>query len=256
MIDSIEDLLDNPFWHALGSEHTKFAISAPLARRYPTDIVPFAGLLDGRTEALAELRELLEPEESIYVTGDELSECSGIELLGQLNTWQMVYSESGTTQASNPLHDHHCDDHPSHGEQPTIEPPTIERMTGADASAMVALTDVAFPGYFRARTYVMGSYYGIRVDGELVAMAGERVALAGIREISGICTHPAHTGRGYAGNLIRRILSEHAAAGLRTFLHVGTSNERGIALYERFGFVKRKKILFHHLRRVSLLIGL
>jgi len=249
--DSIEGFLDNPFWNALGSEHTKFAISAPLARRYPTDIVPFAGLQDGRTEALAELRELLEPEESIYVTGDELSECSGIELLGLLTTWQMVYPESGTAQPSAPFDDCHCDDHLGLGDRTTIEPTTIKRMTGADASAMVALTDVAFPGYFRSRTYVMGSYYGIRVDGELVAMAGERVALPGIREISGICTHPAHTGRGYAGHLISRILGEHAAAGLRTFLHVGTSNERAIALYERFGFVKRKKILFHRLRRVS-----
>ncbi|MGB6385523.1 MAG: GNAT family N-acetyltransferase [Terriglobales bacterium] len=249
--DSIVDLLDNPFWNALGSEHTKFAISAPLARRYPADVVPFAGLQDGRTEALAELRELLEPEESIYVTGDELSECLGIELLGQLNTWQMVYLDSGAVQSSSHLDDRLRDDRPGHGDQPTIEPPTIERMTDADAPAMVALTDVVFPGYFRARTYIMGSYYGIRVGGELVAMAGERVSLPGIREISGICTHPAHTGRGYAGHLIGRILGEHADAGLRTFLHVGTSNERAIALYERFGFVKRKKILFHRLRRVS-----
>jgi ribosomal protein S18 acetylase RimI-like enzyme len=240
-LDLIEGLLDNPFWNALGGEHAAFAICTVLARRYPADIVPFAGLQHGRTEALAELRELLEMEELIYVTGEELSGCSGIQFLGQLPTWQMTYSESGATQFAA-----HRDDHPEIGERIIIE-----RMTGADAPAMVALTDVAFPGYFRPRTYVMGSYYGIRVDGQLIAMAGERVALPGIREISGICTHPAHTGRGYAGHLIKRILSEHAAAGLSTFLHVGTSNERAIALYERFGFVKRRRIIFHRLRRTS-----
>jgi ribosomal protein S18 acetylase RimI-like enzyme len=238
-IDPTLDPLDNPFWNALGSEHAKFAISAPLARRYPADIVPFAGLCDGRAEALADLRELLNPVETIYVTGDELSDCSGIELLGQLPTWQMVYREADPAI------------HLDHGGQLVVDPPGVEQMTGADAAAMVALTDAAFPGYFRLRTCVMGSYYGIRVDGELVAMAGERMALSGIREISGICTHPAHAGRGYAGHLIRRILREHAGARLRTFLHVGISNERAIALYERFGFVKRRKIMFHRLRRTT-----
>jgi ribosomal protein S18 acetylase RimI-like enzyme len=244
-IDSNPDLLDNPFWNALGSEHVKFVLGTPLARRYPADIVPFAGLFDGRTEAMADLRELLNPGETIYVTGDELSDCSGIELLGQLPTWQMVYPEAHSAVHLDPSEE-------PVAKLPGHDSPIIEQMTGADAAAMVALTDGAFPGYFRIRTYVMGSYYGIRVNGELVAMAGERVALPGIREISGICTHPAHTGRGYAGYLIRRILSEHAAAGLGTFLHVGTSNERAITLYERFGFVKRRKIMFHRLRRTSL----
>jgi ribosomal protein S18 acetylase RimI-like enzyme len=238
------DLLDNPFWNALGSEHAKFAIGGRLARRYPADVVPFAGLFDGRAEALADLRELLNPDETIYVTGDDLSDCSGIELLGQLHTWQMVFRETHSAIHLNPVDKLVV-------EPPSIESRIIEQMTGADAAAMVALTDVAFPGYFRIRTYAMGSYYGIRVDGELVAMAGERVALPGIREISGICTRPAHTGRGYAGLLIERILREHETAGLRTFLHVGTSNERAIALYERFGFVKRRKIIFHRLRRTS-----
>jgi ribosomal protein S18 acetylase RimI-like enzyme len=238
-LDSTLDLLDNPFWNALGSEHAKFAITAPLARRYPADVVPFAGLADGRAAALADLRELLNLEEEIYTTGDELSDCSGIEILGQLPTWQMVYRAADSAN------------HLDLGEERVAEASGVQQMTDADAAAMVALTDVAFPGYFRLRTYVMGSYYGIRVNGELVAMAGERAALPGIREISGICTHPAHTGRGYAGHLVSRILSEHAAAGLRTFLHVGTSNERAIVLYERFGFVKRRKIIFHRLRRSS-----
>jgi ribosomal protein S18 acetylase RimI-like enzyme len=238
--DSTLDLLDNPFWNALGSEHARFAITAPLARRYPADVVPFAGLSDGRAAALADLRELLNLEEEIYTTGDELSDCPGIEILGQLPTWQMVYRAADSAI------------HLDLAAERVAESSGVEQMTGADAAAMVRLTDVAFPGYFRLRTYVMGSYYGVRVNGELIAMAGERVALPGIREISGICTHPAHTGRGYAGHLISRILSEHAAAGLRTFLHVGTSNERAIALYERFGFVKRRKILFHRLRRSTL----
>ncbi len=101
---------------------------------------------------------------------------------------------------------------------------------------MVALTDVAFPGYFRPRTYILGRYFGIEIDGQLIAMAGERLALPGYREISAVCTHPAHTGKGYAATLIQHLMRIHAAAGLRSFLHVSQSNQRAIALYERLGY--------------------
>ena len=102
---------------------------------------------------------------------------------------------------------------------------------------MVALTDLAFPGFFRPRTHQMGTYYGIRFHEELVAMAGERLAIPGCREISGVVTHPAHTGRGYATLLMNRLLEDHAAAGLQSFLHVSERNARAIAIYQRMGFV-------------------
>ena len=94
----------------------------------------------------------------------------------------------------------------------------ILRMTPEDAPAMVALTDLAFPGFFRPRTDAMGAYYGIRVNGELVAMAGERLAVPGLSEISAVCTHPAHTGKGYARLLMNRLLKDHASADLKSFL--------------------------------------
>jgi predicted GNAT family acetyltransferase len=101
---------------------------------------------------------------------------------------------------------------------------------------MLKLTSIAFPGFFRKRTVLLGSYYGIRVDGELVAMAGERMALPGFVEISAVCTHPEHTGKGYAGHLMSLLMRDHAKAGLRSFLHVNAENERAIALYKRLGF--------------------
>jgi predicted GNAT family acetyltransferase len=112
----------------------------------------------------------------------------------------------------------------------------ILRMTAADADAMVALTKLAFPGFFRERTHEMGNYYGIRVEGELVAMAGERLALPGMREISAVVTHPRHTGKGYARALMNCLLREHANASFTSFLHVGVRNTRAVALYERMGF--------------------
>ncbi len=114
---------------------------------------------------------------------------------------------------------------------------------------MVELTNLAFPGFFRIRTCEMGAYYGIRVGGELVAMAGERLGIPHYREISGVCTHPAHTRNGYASKLITHLMQEHAAAGLRSFLHAKTVDQRAIALYTRLGFSIRREVTFHPLSR-------
>jgi predicted GNAT family acetyltransferase len=96
---------------------------------------------------------------------------------------------------------------------------------------------------------VLGNYFGIRLNGELIAMAGERICTPTHREISAVCTHPAHTGKGYAALLIQHLLRLHAASGLNSFLHVAGSNARAIGLYEHLGFTKTRAINFNQLRR-------
>ena len=123
------------------------------------------------------------------------------------------------------------------GGGPTPQPgPQVRRLTAADAPAMVRLTDIAFPGFFRMRTCAMGSYYGVFEGDALIAMGGERLMLEGFPEISGVCTHPEHRGRGYAQQLIGQLMREHCRAGLRSWLHVGAANASAIALYSRLGF--------------------
>jgi predicted GNAT family acetyltransferase len=67
-------------------------------------------------------------------------------------------------------------------------------------------------------------------------MAGERLCIPGAHEISGVCTHPTHTGKGYARALMLRLRRHHAAANLHSFLHVGQKNTRAIDLYKLLGF--------------------
>ena len=224
--------LENPFWHALNTEHSALAISSPLARRYPADVVPFAGLENNRTESLAELRDLLTPGESIYIFGMTPPACPGFETLAELPAWQMTYPHS---LAPSP----HLN---------SIAAAGIVNLSPADAPAMVALTDLAFPGFFRPRTYLMGRYYGIHRHGQLVAMAGERLALPGWRELSAICTHPDFTKRGFAKALLNHLLTSHSAAGLRSFLHVSRQNTGAVALYEQMGFTKQSEALFTQIR--------
>ena len=125
----------------------------------------------------------------------------------------------------------------------------IVPLTCSDAPAMVALTDLAFPGFFRPRTCEMGDYFGI-FDGEtLVAMGGERLCIPGWREISGVCTRPGYTGKGYAARLIVRLLHEHARAGLGSFLHVSKSNTRAISLYHHLEFSLMQEVPLYPVSR-------
>jgi GNAT superfamily N-acetyltransferase len=239
--------LDTPIWSALTTEHAHLAIASagqsPLALRYPADVLPMAAIKKETSSALAELRDLLAPPsasrpgESIYITAESLPSCDGLDVLDPLPCLQMIFPPGTAILAQ------------------AASGPAIVPLSSSDAPDMVALTDVAFPGFFRPRTYLLGSYYGIRFDAAhpsdtaLLAMSGERLALPGMREISAVCTHPRYTGKGFAARLITHVLAQHAAAGLETFLHVPATNRRAIDLYLRLGFVTRRDITLHKIRR-------
>jgi ribosomal protein S18 acetylase RimI-like enzyme len=119
----------------------------------------------------------------------------------------------------------------------------------AEANEMVELTSVAFPGYFRADTYKLGRYIGIRVEGQLIAMAGHRTHMPGLREISGVCTRPGHTGKGYAQHLIQRLIADNGT-GETPYLHTVTTNTRAIAIYQALGFITTNQVPFLRLPKV------
>jgi GNAT superfamily N-acetyltransferase len=111
-----------------------------------------------------------------------------------------------------------------------------------DRIAMRELTQIAFPDFFRERTPELGVYLGIYDGARLIAMAGERVALPGLQEISGVCTHPDFTGRGHARRLTRALMSRHRRRGVGSFLHVSEGNAGARRLYESMGFVARASL--------------
>jgi GNAT superfamily N-acetyltransferase len=239
--------LDTPIWSALTTEHAHLAIASPgqspRALRYPADVLPMAAIKEETSSAIAELRELLAPPtaslpgESIYLTAESLPACDGLDILDRLPCLQMTFPPGAAI--------------PSH---PASNPPIVP-LSPSDASDMFAFTRVAFPGLFRLRTYVLGSYYGIHsgpahpCDTALIAMSGERLVLPGMRELSAVCTHPRYLGQGLAARLITHVLSRHAAAGQETFLHVTATNQRAIDLYHRLGFITRRAITLHQVRR-------
>ena len=138
---------------------------------------------------------------------------------------------------------------------PTGEIPALVEDAGTvlgetDRIAMRELTRVAFPDFFRERTAELGLYLGIYEGDRLIAMAGERMALDGLQEISGVCTHPDFAGRGHARRLTRALLGRQRRRGVRSFLHVSEGNLPARRLYDSMGFAVRVSLPMCKVERI------
>jgi GNAT superfamily N-acetyltransferase len=229
------DAFANPAWNALHSTHRELALTAGLACKYPREVAPFAALAENTLEALRNLHSLLEPGETTCVIDPAPPQVEGLQIEPGPVCLQMSF--------------------PPNAPLPQIDPSLkqiIAPLTCAAAAAMVALTDVAFRGYFRPRTCVMGNYYGVRDPdnpGRLIAMAGERMCPFPFREVSGVCTHPDHRGHGYAAALIAQVLEKQRSLDALSTLWVVNSNEKAIDLYLRLGFYRVREVQLHRVTR-------
>jgi ribosomal protein S18 acetylase RimI-like enzyme len=198
--------------------------------KYPAAVAPFGAVAESSPEALRDLMSLLAAGETTYIGGPQPLSVVGLEYGGVLPCYQMIYP------ADLPLF--------------AVKNVEIEALDCSHGAEMLALTDIAFPGLFRINTCKMGRYYGVREGGQLVAMSGERFVLDPIREISGVCTHPDHRGKGYAAALMRRVMEDHRREGSVSVLHVVTTNP-AYELYRKLGFETLRTIDIHRLTRAS-----
>lgn len=218
--------LDNPIHASLTGCQRAFALEAGGWRRYPRDVAPFVALDPAAGADPDALALLVAPGETVYTLGERPPVPTGWTMQGPWPLAQMV-CEAG--QAS--------------------EGAAIEPLTGEALSDVHALAALVYPHYFRARTPELGRYFGIRVDGALAAMAGERMATDTWQEVSAVCTHPDHLGRGHARHLLVTLSNDILAQDRTPFLHVSQANTRAKALYLRNGYVERCTIDFWGLAR-------
>ena len=110
--------------------------------------------------------------------------------------------------------------------------------------ALFRLVNLVQPGYFKRNTSLLGNYYGIFKDNQLVAVTGERMKMDSYTEVSAVVTHPAHTGKGYAKQLVAHTMNYSFDQNKTPYLHVAETNGGAIRLYEKLGFQTRRKISF------------
>ena len=208
-------LLDRPIWSALTTRQQSLAEGSARARRFPLAIAPFADMADMSDQSFAALGALL--------SGSEIAVLFTPEAVTVPPEFKVLLAETGEQMIGTP-----ADCAPSGVE--------IVTLGAADVPAMMALVELTKPGPFSLRTHELGTFLGIRVGGELVAMTGERMKPGNYTEMTAVCVHPDHRGRGYAQALLSAVGRQIVARGEIPFLHVFTSNVSAIALYRREGY--------------------
>lgn len=227
-MDSL-DPLDNAVWHSLSGPLQTFAEWAPrvagtdepaAAVRFQPDVSPFGALADHPDPpAWAELARLLGPEGVTVLFRGETEVPVGWTRLDGGEGIQMV----GTEVAG------------------AFDPEAVE-LAVRDVDEVLDLIARTQPGPFVARTLEVGRYVGIRRDGRLVAMAGERLRLDGWVEVSAVCTDAEHRGQGLARRLARDVVAGVVRRGEVPFLHVAATNPGAQRLYQDLGFRVRRRV--------------
>jgi len=223
--------LDRPVWSALSSRQAPLALGdGRRALRLAPDYGLFAAAADGREESLSALAALIPPDGGLATVGvAEPGPVSGAKAEAH-RVWQMT-----CLRLTDP------------GPPPGF---AIVPLGDADAAQMLALATLTRPGPFFARTHRLGDFVGVKdAEGRLLAMAGERMKLAGFTEVSGVCTDPACRGRGYAGALMRVVAGRILQRGETPFLHSYAHNTGAIGLYESLGFTLRAEVAMTVLTR-------
>jgi ribosomal protein S18 acetylase RimI-like enzyme len=220
--DTVPHPLDNPVLSSLTGPHAGFAEQRGRILRYPVEVCPFLALPG-------------EPDEADWADAAELAGPGGLLPLarGQISAppgWKVTVIGEGVQMTGDDL--------------AAAADPQAVVLGPSDVPEMLDLAGRTKPGPFLKRTIELGTYLGLRHEGTLVAMAGERLHPAGWAEISAVCTDPAWRGRGLATRLVRVLGAQIRARGEIPFLHALTANMTAIRLYEDLGFRHRRTIQF------------
>jgi GNAT superfamily N-acetyltransferase len=227
----VKEILDNPIWNALVTGNKRFFCGNGDANYIKRDVGLFAGLKNNSEKDLKHLYSLL-PFKSrvILFTPGKLSIPLGWRIILDKNVLQMVFSQQ------DPIFQNYKD---------------LIPLEDKDIPSMLELTAMTNPGPFFSRSIDFGNYEGIFIQNKLIAMAGQRLNPVPYMEVSAVCTHPEHTGKGYAAKLVQSQVKKIIADGYIPFLHVYPDNTNACRLYENLGFRTRKQMLVYVLEKES-----
>ncbi len=213
--------LDNPVWHSLTETHKELAIEFDGAKFYDPAYCPFGGSINIE-ETVHALRRYSDQASNFFVVGQQPKFSNPLILNKELVCNQMVLDSIIETD----------DD----GE--------IVELNAEHKSDLLDLVNLVQPGYFKNKTPELGNYYGIYGGNQLLAVAGERMKMNSYTEVSAVVTHPDHTGRGLAKKLVAHTSNSILLENKIPYLHVAEENIGAVKLYEKLGFVTRRKISF------------
>ena len=214
-----ENKIDNPVWHSLSETHKEFALDYGNTKFYNPDYCPFGGFIDSENIAGA-IDQYSALSHNFFVVGEKPEISENVQIAKELVCLQMIIYDKI---------------------QLSIDT-EIVKLNESHNDELCALVNLVQPGYFKNKTPLLGNYFGIFKENLLVAITGERMKMNDFTEVSAIVTHPDHTGKGYAKQLITHVVNAIFDENKTPFLHVVESNIGAIKLYEKLGFVTRRKM--------------
>ena len=220
----------NIIWRCMAGSQAPLTVGTDRARRYAPGFSPIVAFADPDAPAFDDLGAVCEPGRAFYC-----SEWSG----GVPAGWRLDRDARMLLMAW------------AGGAAPDDDASDAVPLTHAHVPQMCALAELTRPGPFDVRTIDFGEYFGVFDGVRLIAMAGERMHDAHLREVSGICTHPDAQGRGLARRLTALVVRRELARGETPFLHVVATNARAIALYERLGFATVRNVCVRVVSRLG-----
>jgi len=209
----MKEELKNPVWRALTEAQQEYAITYNGVAFFNADVCNFGAFID-KNNTIKALDSYGALTDDFYIVGEQPEFSDVFFLKKEVPCFQMVLKD-------------------------LKEPLYKEEIVLLDSSYIEEVYNLIWlvmPGYYKRKTFTLGSYYGIIKEGKLVAITGERLQSDIFIEVSAVVTHPDYTGRGYAKQLVSYPTEEILKKNKLPILHVAKSNSKAISLYEKLGY--------------------
>ncbi|GAA3626397.1 GNAT family N-acetyltransferase [Flavivirga jejuensis] len=221
-----EDALDNPVWFSLIDSHFNEAIDYGNVKFFHPDYAPFGAFINNEDTSVA-IEKYAKLVKDFFIVGEKPKMPAHFKApIEYIGLQMIIYNKINT---------------------PITE--TIVELTASHYNDLIELVKLVYPEFFKSKTNELGQYYGIYKDKKLVAVTGERMQTTHFIEISAVVTHPEHTGKGYAKQLITHTVETVFKKNKIPFLHVDQTNLGPIQLYKKLGFTLRRKFSFWKISR-------
>ena len=222
--------LDNPIWASLETIHDHLATGGDRCKRYPPSYAPFVGVAGASAE---DVRALVSLGETLFLLGTDFDFGPHLVVESVFEIQQFTW----------------CRDREIPPDEATDF--QVERLGPQHTDEIFEFASRYYPQFFRRQTAELGTFFGLREAGRLIAISGERLGTPECAEMSTVVVAPSHAGRGIGRQLARSSVLEMIQGHRTPFLHILTGNARAIDLVTRAGFTPRRTFHLWMFKRIS-----
>jgi len=132
-------------------------------------------------------------------------------------------------------------------------PADVRRLLPVEIGELNRLYQLGFAAWLPSSAIAEGVYYGLRVNGKLVAAAGTHVVSheARLAVVGNVLTHADYRGRGYAKAVTGAVTAELLRSCDQVVLNVRADNPPALQAYRRLGYEEHVRFEERLIRRLG-----